>query len=91
MKLIYCCMIALYTASGIAGQEREGLSGLVELIKTEVSNQLKIESETIKEEIMKEIRREIEEIAIKDRKVKDIEKDEQDEFRKSLDNTLQGI
>ena len=84
-------MIALYTASGIAGQGREGLSGLVELIKTEVSNQLKIESETIKEEIMKEIRREIEEIAIKDRKVKDIEKDEQEEFRKSLDNTLQGI
>ena len=84
-------MIALYTASGIAGQGREGLSGLVELIKTEVSNQLKIESKTIKDEIMKEIRREIEEIAIKDKKIKDIEKDEQEEFRKSLDNILQGI
>ena len=60
MELIKVCMIGLLMASFTAGQEGEGadglLSSLMKMIKTEVSNQMKIERKTLKEEILKELR-----------------------------------
>ena len=59
MELIKVCLTGLLMVSLIAGQEEgtEGLlSGLIKVIKTEVSNQMKIERKTLKEEILIEIR-----------------------------------
>ena len=60
MELIKVCMIGLLMVSFTAGQEGEGadglLSSLMKMIKTEVSNQMKIERKTLKEEILKELR-----------------------------------
>ena len=59
MELIKVCLICVLMVSFTAGQE-EGtevlFSGLIKVIKTEVSNQMKIERKTLKEEILKEIR-----------------------------------
>ena len=59
MELIKVCLICLLLVSFTAGQE-EGtdglLSGLMKVIKTEVSNQMKIERKALKEEILREIR-----------------------------------
>ena len=59
MELIKVCLICLLLVSLTAGQE-EGtdglLSGLIKVIKTEVSNQMKIERKALKEEILREIR-----------------------------------
>ena len=53
MELIKVCLICLLMVSFTAGQE-EGtdglLSGLMKVIKTEVSNQMKIERKTLQEE-----------------------------------------
>ena len=58
MELIKVCLICVLMVSFTAGQE-EGtevlFSGLIKVIKTEVSNQMKIERKTLKEEILKEI------------------------------------
>ena len=60
MELIKVCLIGLLMASFTAGQEGEGadglLSSLMKMIKTEVSNQMKKERKTLKEEIIKELR-----------------------------------
>ena len=59
MELIKVCLICLLLVSLTAGQD-EGtdglLSGLIKVIKTEVSNQMKIERKALKEEILREIR-----------------------------------
>ena len=59
MELIKVCLICVLMVSFTAGQE-EGtevlFSGLIKVIKTEVSNQVKIERKTLKEEILREIR-----------------------------------
>ena len=59
MELIKVCLICLLMVSFTASQE-EGtevlLSSLIKVIKTEVSNQMKIERKTLKEEILREIR-----------------------------------
>ena len=64
-------------ASFTAGQGGgEGLlNGLTEMIKTEVSNQMKIERKVIKEEILKEIQS---------------ENEKNDGIRKDLDSTKEG-
>ena len=58
MELIKVCLICVLMVSFTAGQE-EGtevlFSGLIKVIKT-VSNQVKIERKTLKEEILREIR-----------------------------------
>ena len=59
MELIKVCLICLLMVSFTAGQKEgtEGLlNGLIKVIKTEVSNQMKIERKTLKEEILREIR-----------------------------------
>ena len=57
MELNKICILGLLMVSVTAGQGTDGLfNALVETIKTEVSNQMKIERETIKEEILREIR-----------------------------------
>ena len=57
MELIKVCFIGLLMVSVTAGQGTDGLfNALVETIKTEVSNQMKIERKTLKEEILREIR-----------------------------------
>ena len=51
MELNKICLIGLLMASFTAGQEEgtEGLvSGLMKMIKTEVSNQMRIERKTLK-------------------------------------------
>ena len=57
MELIKVYLICLLITSVTAGQEGEDglLDILMEVIKTEVSNQMKIERKTLKEEILKEI------------------------------------
>ena len=61
-----------------AGQEEgtEGLlGGLMKMIKTEVSNQMKIERKTLKEEILREIRD---------------DREKHEEIRKKLESTIEG-
>ena len=78
MELIKVCLICLLMVSFTAGQE-EGtdglLSGLMKVIKTEVSNQMKIERKTLKEEILKEIRD---------------DREKHEEIRKELERTREG-
>ena len=77
MKLIKVCLTGLLMVSLIAGQEEgtEGLlSGLIKVIKTEVSNQMKIERKTLKEEILREIR----------------DREKHEEIRKELERTREG-
>ena len=78
MELIKVCLIGLLIVSFTAGQG-EGTEGLVsvlkEMVKTQVSNQIKIERKTLKEEILREIR-------------DDGEKHE--EIRKELESTREG-
>ena len=78
MELIKVCLTGLLMVSLIAGQEEgtEGLlSGLIKVIKTEVSNQMKIERKTLKEEILKEIRD---------------DREKHEEIRKELERTREG-
>ena len=59
-----------------AGQGGEGLlNGLTEMIKTEVSKQMKIERKVIKEEILKEIQN---------------DKENNEGIKKDLDSTKEG-
>ena len=78
MELIKICLIGLLMVSFTAGQE-EGtdglLNGLIKVIKTVVSNQIKIERKSLKEEILREIQ-------------DDREKPE--EIRKELERTREG-
>ena len=64
MEFIKVCLICLLMVSFTAGQGegtegREGTEGLVsvlmDMVKTEVSNQMKIERKDMKEEILKEL------------------------------------
>ena len=77
MELIKLCLIGLLMASFTAAQGGgEGLlNGLTEMIKTEVSNQMKIERKVIKEEILKEIQN---------------DKEKNEAIRKDLDSTKEG-
>ena len=78
MELIKICLTGLLMVSFTAGQEEETeglLSGLIKAIKTEVSNQMKIERKTLKEEILKEIRD---------------DREKHEEIRKELDSTREG-
>ena len=78
MELNKICLIGLLMASFTAGQEEgtEGLvSGLMKMIKTEVSNQMKIERKTLKEEILREIRD---------------DREKHEEIRKELERTREG-
>ena len=78
MELIKVCSICLLMVSFTAGQEEgtEGLlSGLMKVIKIEVSNQMKIERKTLKEEILREIRD---------------DREKHEEIRKELDSTREG-
>ena len=78
MELINLCVICLLMVSFTAGQEEETdglLSGLMKVIKTEVSNQMKIERKTLKEEILKEIRD---------------DREKHEEIRKELKSTREG-
>ena len=76
MELIKVCFIGLLTLNVTAGQGTEGLlNSLMEAIKTEVSNQMKIERKVIKEEILKEIQN---------------DKEKNEGIRKDLENTRQG-
>ena len=78
MELIKVCLICLLMVSFTAGQE-EGtevlFSSLIKVIKTEVSNQMKIERKTLKEEILKEIRD---------------DREKHEEIRKELERTREG-
>ena len=76
MELIKISLACLLMASVSAGQGGEGLLTVMkEFIKTEVSNQMKIERKVIKEEILKEIQNDKEKI---------------DRIRKDLDSTREG-
>ena len=76
MELIKVSLICLLMTSVTAGQGGEGLLTVMkEFIKTEVSNQMKIERNVIKEEILKEIQNDKEKI---------------DRIRKDLDSTREG-
>ena len=78
MELIKVCLICLLMVSFTAGQE-EGtevlFSSLIKVIKTEVSNQMKIERKTLKEEILKEIRD---------------DREKHEEIRKDIERTREG-
>ena len=76
MDLIKVCFIGLLMFCFTAGQGTEGLlNSLMEAIKTEVSNQMKIERKVIKEEILKEIQN---------------DKEKNERIRKDLENTREG-
>ena len=78
MELIKVCLTGLLMVNLIAGQEEgtEGLlSGLIKVVKTEVSNQMKIERKTLKEEILREIRD---------------DREKHEEIRKELESTREG-
>ena len=78
MELNKICLIGLLMVSITAGQEdgTEGLLGsLMKMIKTEVSNQMKIERKTLKEEILREIRE---------------DREKHEEIRMGLDRTREG-
>ena len=76
MDLIKVCFIGLLMFSFTAGQGTEGLlNSLMEAIKTEVSNQMKIERKVIKEEILKEIQN---------------DKEKNEGIIKDLDSTKEG-
>ena len=79
MELIKICIIGLLMASFTAGQEGEGadglLSSLMKMIKTEVSNHIKIERKTLREEILREIRD---------------DREKHEEIRKELERTREG-
>ena len=78
MELNKTCLIGLLMVSIAAGQEdgTEGLLGsLMKMIKTEVSNQMKIERKTLKEEILREIRE---------------DREEHEKIRKELESTREG-
>ena len=78
MELVKVCLICLLMVSFSAGQG-EGTEGLIsilmDMVKTEVSNQMKIERKTLKEEILREIR---------DDRIRN------DEIRKELEKTRKG-
>ena len=76
MEFIKVCLICLLMVSFTAGQGTEAwISGMVESIKNEVSKQMKIEREVIKEEILKEIQN---------------DKEKNEGIRKDLENTREG-
>ena len=79
MELIKICLNGLLMVSVTAGQEGEGadglLSSLMKVIKTEMSNQMKIERKTLKEEILREIRD---------------DREKHEEIRKELESTREG-
>ena len=76
MDLIKICFISLLMARFTAGQGTDGLfNALVETIKTEVSNQMKIERKILKEEILKEIQD---------------DREKHEETRKELERTKEG-
>ena len=76
MDLIKICFISLLMVTVTAGQGTDGLfNALVETIKTEVSNQMKIERKTLKEEILREIRD---------------DREKHDKVRKELESTKEG-
>ena len=78
MALNKICLIGLLMASFTAGQEEgtEGLlSGLVKAIKTEVSNQMKIERITLKEEILRELQN---------------DREKHEKISKKLESTIEG-
>ena len=58
-----------------AGQETDGLDALVAIIRKEVSNQVKLEGNAIREEIIRMMRK---------------ERETQDEHRREQDNTRGG-
>ena len=76
MDLIKVCLVCFLMVSITAGQGTEGLlNSLMEAIKTEVSNQMKIERKVIKEEILKEIQN---------------DKEKNEGIRKELESTREG-
>ena len=78
MESIKVCLICLLMVSFTAGQE-EGTERLVsvlkEMVKTEMSNQMKIERKTLKEEILRELRD---------------DREKHEETRKELESTREG-
>ena len=76
MELIKVCFMCLLMVSFTAGQGSDGLfNALVETIKTEVRNQMKIERKTLKEELLREIRD---------------DREKHEETRKELESTREG-
>ena len=76
MEFIKVCLICLLMVSFTAGQGTEAwFNGMVESIKNEVSKQMKIEREVIKEEILKEIQS---------------DKEKNEGIRKDLESTREG-
>ena len=76
MELIKLCLIGLLMASNTAGQGEEGLLNVLkEMIKSEVSKEMKIERKVIKEEILKEIQN---------------DKEKNEGIRKDLESTRKG-
>ena len=76
MELIKVCLICLLIVNVTDGQEEESLlNALKEMIKTEVSKQMEIERQVMKEEILEEIRN---------------DQGENDGNRKDLENTRKG-
>ena len=77
MELFKVCLICLLMVSFTASQEGTEvlLSGLIKVIKTEVSNQMRIERKTLKEEILREIRD---------------EREKHEEIRKELERMREG-
>ena len=76
MELLKVCLICLLMASFTVGQGTDDLlNALVETIKTEVSNQMKIERKTLKEELLREIQD---------------DREKHEEIRKELESTKKG-
>ena len=76
MELIKLCLIGLLMASITAGQGEESLLNVLkEMIKNEVSKQMKIEGKVIKDEILKEIQN---------------DKEKNEGIRKNLESTREG-
>ena len=93
MKLMIVCLISILLVSIIAAQETaDGLSALVKLIKAEVSSQVKTEIQGIKDELLKEIREQINVKTIKDDIMREIRRDmgTQKECKKDINSAREG-
>ena len=75
MELLIVGLVGLFMIHATAGQGTDGWNALAEIIKKEVSNQVKLEGNAIKEEIMRMMRK---------------DREKQDENRRTLDNTREG-
>ena len=92
MKLLILCLFGVSLASNTAAQGTDGLAALVELIKTEVSNQVKTEIQSIKDGLLIEIREQINVKAIKEEIKNEIRRDmeTQKQCRKDINSAREG-